>query len=113
MKNKGFRLPKAFTAKWLKALRSGDYEQGKSALYNDNKYCCLGVAGAICGYQEKLDSSEGEACYLDEINVEDVPEELTIACGLDNFVWVLSRMNDDGKSFEEISEWIEKNVELY
>lgn len=29
--------------KWVKALRSGKYEQGKSYLKKDNKYCCLGV----------------------------------------------------------------------
>lgn len=32
-------------AKWLEALRSGKYLQGKGNLYNkiDNTYCCLGV----------------------------------------------------------------------
>lgn len=30
--------------RWLKALRSGEYEQGESALKtNDDKFCCLGV----------------------------------------------------------------------
>lgn len=28
---------------WLKALRSGEYKQGKLALRIKNKYCCLGV----------------------------------------------------------------------
>ncbi len=30
--------------KWLRALRSGDYEQGRERLANDGKFCCLGVA---------------------------------------------------------------------
>lgn len=32
-------------AKWLEALRSGKYVQGKGNLFNkeDNTYCCLGV----------------------------------------------------------------------
>lgn len=32
-------------ARWLKALRSGDYQQGKGALHIQDKhaYCCLGV----------------------------------------------------------------------
>jgi hypothetical protein len=42
-------------AAWVKALRSGDYKQGRSVLRrNDDTYCCLGVlcelavkAGAI------------------------------------------------------------------
>lgn len=29
---------------WLEALRSGKYEQGVGSLYEDGKYCCLGVA---------------------------------------------------------------------
>jgi trans-aconitate methyltransferase len=30
--------------RWVEALRSGDYVQGKGALAQDGKYCCLGVA---------------------------------------------------------------------
>ena len=29
--------------KWLKALRSGEYKQGRESLRKDDKYCCLGV----------------------------------------------------------------------
>lgn len=28
---------------WTDALRSGDYEQGKGTLRENDKYCCLGV----------------------------------------------------------------------
>lgn len=39
------RMPKRRLAKWLKALRSGEYTQGTMALFNesDTSYCCLGV----------------------------------------------------------------------
>lgn len=30
--------------KWVTALRSGEYEQTKGVLKNDNGFCCLGVA---------------------------------------------------------------------
>lgn len=30
--------------KWVEALRSGEYTQGKNALRDGDKYCCLGVA---------------------------------------------------------------------
>jgi hypothetical protein len=70
MIKKKYELPKAFLKKWLKALRSGKYQQGKSSLriadydYDSNKsfflYCCLGVgcevSGAIpihCGFISK------------------------------------------------------------
>lgn len=36
--------------KWVEALRSGDYKQGKGALRDINgNYCCLGVACEISG----------------------------------------------------------------
>lgn len=30
-------------ARWVAALRSGEYEQGTDYLCNDGKFCCLGV----------------------------------------------------------------------
>ncbi len=30
-------------AKWVKALRSGDYKQGRLRLRKKDKFCCLGV----------------------------------------------------------------------
>jgi hypothetical protein len=36
-------------AKWVKALRSGEYEQAHRALYNGAGFCCLGVLGVVCG----------------------------------------------------------------
>lgn len=30
--------------KWVDALRSGEYVQGRNSLLKDNTYCCLGVA---------------------------------------------------------------------
>lgn len=36
---------------WIKALRSGDYKQGKEQLRNDeNQFCCLGV---LCNLHAK------------------------------------------------------------
>lgn len=29
--------------RWIKALRSGEYQQGKESLYHCGKFCCLGV----------------------------------------------------------------------
>ena len=34
---------------WVKALRSGEYEQGEMNLKDRGKYCCLGVLGEING----------------------------------------------------------------
>lgn len=38
--------------KWVKALRSGDYKQGRETLCSDGKYCCLGV---LCDLASKED----------------------------------------------------------
>lgn len=42
-------MTKQHAMKWVNALRSGDYKQGKCFLHNFNKntYCCLGVLDAI------------------------------------------------------------------
>lgn len=36
-------MNKTLKNKWIKALRSGKYEQGKGNLNHDGRYCCLGV----------------------------------------------------------------------
>ena len=36
-----------YKAKWVAALRSGDYEQGRGQLNRDGKFCCLGVLSDI------------------------------------------------------------------
>lgn len=39
---------------WIKALRSGDYKQGKEQLRNgENQFCCLGV---LCNLHAKANS---------------------------------------------------------
>lgn len=41
-------MEKKLKTKWVKALRSGRYEQGNSYLKFGHKFCCLGVLGAVC-----------------------------------------------------------------
>ena len=41
--------------KWIEALRSGKYKQGRDRLQSDvNSYCCLGVACIVLIPQDKL-----------------------------------------------------------
>lgn len=37
------KLDPELKAKWLAALRSGEYKQGRYCLSTDNGFCCLGV----------------------------------------------------------------------
>lgn len=92
------RLTKKLCRKWIKALRSGKYRQGRGALKRGNQYgtsyCCLGVAEDAIGL-ERLDRSE-----LREIK------------GLSRGVQrTLMNMNDSGAAdFNEIAAHIEKAI---
>lgn len=82
--------------KWVKALRSGKYKQGKYKLHNksDDTFCCLGVAVnlKLCGKTTK-------------------PEEFISRNFLnDKSQQILSAMNDSGKSFKTIADYIEENL---
>lgn len=48
-------MKKSIAMKWVKALRSGKYKQGRKVLKNsEGKYCCLGVMCEVVGYVEIL-----------------------------------------------------------
>lgn len=113
---KKFRLPKEFAEKWIAALRSGKYKQTQSMLCRNAgddtySYCCLGIAGKICGYTDELMNGDS---VLNGRRYTKVPQELqSIEFNPKLVCKVAGGMNDKGKSFEEIADWIEQNVELY
>lgn len=107
--------------KWVAALRSGKYKQGKGALHrkNGDKFCCLGVlcnlavkAGVIAA--PKL-ISDGQFSY--EGRAGTLPTKVTTWAKLrspngDNRFWnSLDAMNDDGKRFSTIAKFIESEPE--
>lgn len=106
------KLPKAFKKKWLAALRSGDYKQASMCLFNSYGYCCLGVAGAICGVPS--DKMKGHSYFSSEMGFGIVPPkglpDLLDDRTPDNVVGALISMNDAGKSFSEIADYIEANL---
>jgi hypothetical protein len=98
--------------KWLAALRSGEFEQGKRRLrtHDGSHYCCLGVA---CQISEL--GSYTDCAYI--VNKDPRPYELPKevqtwlglktpngAFGVDQS---LAKMNDDGISFSHIADYIE------
>lgn len=107
--------------KWVAALRSGYYKQGKGYLCKDNHYCCLGVACELFiesgGELDKEEISPGTFAY--EEYPTTLPEKVKDWLGLApysnvrlNFYGDLVRMNDeDGKSFTEIADFIESEPE--
>ena len=89
-------MNKELKEKWLTALRSGKYNQGRGRLYSiaDNSYCCLGV---LCKIQNiKITSG---LPYQEHFDEKQIPSSELI------------RMNDSGKkTFFEIANYIEKNL---
>jgi len=122
------KLPKVFKRKWVKALRSGKYDQGRGKLYRagENDYCCLGVACVVDKIPLKriqgksvIAQLENESNNLKILNGEDRKS--------DDLVDILVSMNDNvtastynqfmgGKywekqrSFKQIANWIEHNL---
>ncbi|MDO9068607.1 MAG: hypothetical protein Q7W05_09135 [Deltaproteobacteria bacterium] len=80
--------------KWVAALRSGEYRQGKHMLLdsNTNSYCCLGV---LCVAAGKEPDSE-EYAWLDRVTGD---------------YGLLVKLNDDeDMPFPEIADYIEANL---
>ena len=103
--------------RWLNALRSGEYQQGRYALLRDvngkEEFCCLGVlcdlhARATGRYwTERLDSA-----VLSFDGHADLPSRATERwAGVSGASSPLANMNDKGKTFAHIADWIQKNLQ--
>lgn len=101
--------------KWLKALRSGEYEQCHDRLSDGEGYCCLGVAAKVInGLDDRTIQCAGslpEAKWVHEwfvpiptLSWEDNWARNPRAKGL-----ALSSMNDAGMTFAEIADVIEEH----
>jgi hypothetical protein len=109
-------IDKQVKRKWLKALRSGEYRQGRGCLRSKGKtfdtFCCLGVLLDITdpkAWDRTLQSlylwgTERAECAL--------PESVRDEIGLDDEEeGTLITLNDDGgNGFKRIANWIEKNL---
>lgn len=103
------KLPKEFKVKWLKALRSGKYQQTKHTLHDGNGYCCLGVACNIAhprlelGLNQVIDTENFKVSQI-----KNVPDILIGNAEKNKLVGKLAGMNDGGKNFATIANWIER-----
>lgn len=101
---------------WLKALRSGEYKQGQGVLCKKGGFCCLGVAYDVLedGDWELVDAEEGRWKIPSKLNTgaQFLPRpDMYSDWGLDHDdVQRVAKMNDEGKSFEEIADWIEAEL---
>lgn len=84
--------------KWIDALRSGEFQQGRYALYNNQSdtYCCLGVLCKVLNIPDiNVNSEQGYSVLADTHKVN---------------TFAYMTMNDqEQKSFLEIADHIEAN----
>lgn len=97
--------------KWVKALRSGEYGKGTSALGypSDNQYCCLGVLACEMvpefirednGSDMSIDNS---ATYL----VDDLAIQYDLSYSEQR---TLASLNDRSNTFDPVIDYIEENL---
>lgn len=95
---------------WVKALRSGKYQQGKGALRDGEGFCCLGVLADLAvkaghGEWEGLDYCIGDAKDARELPLK---QDYRWIGHLLNSPRKLTEINDNGLySFKDIAKIIE------
>jgi hypothetical protein len=108
-------MKKSWARKWVKALRSGKFIQGRSHLKLDGKHCCLGVLCELTPYKERFTEMRSSTRVGYNIHL---PEEIKKLVGMQSMnrvfkvemsASVLAAMNDTGKTFEEIADVIEEH----
>lgn len=114
-------MDKEIKVKWLEALRSGNYKQGRRCLRKDDRFCCLGV---LCDISKlgKWEAPNGAYCGMGYVTPEGFEDttlttELKDFAGLEgHFCTLLADMNDGtentgiSKTFEQIANYIEANL---
>lgn len=121
---------KEYKDKWLKALRSGKYNQAKNRLRCNQGFCCLGVLMNTYDSNGWVEADNGDMYHKsnkyghpdvmfvgDELHGETSQDsELTcqtlMAFGIsDDEQCHLIKMNDTkGNNFNEIADWIEESL---
>lgn len=109
--------------KWVEALESGKFDQGKNALCMNDRYCCLGVACEISDIGVEKTIRDNLTYYGDgsqaapeiiwkHYGLRDAIGEFKMAETHDGEIFkALTEMNDSGMTFKEIAKYIRKNPE--
>ncbi len=109
---------------WASELRSGKYKQGQKVLCSiegkNVKYCCLGVLMHIMKVPYKKNEHGNKVYLADGTGYTASLSDSLVKDAEMNDVWggskrekfeSLCTMNDTGKSFREIAQYIKENVE--
>lgn len=101
-------MKKEYRDAWVEALRSGKYEQTISKLRDINGYCCLGVYAEVRGMEI---SKDGGHIVVDGVNCDYNPLIEEIGDGFIGQCYALNDgLRDRRHSFEEIADFIEKEI---
>lgn len=109
---------------WLADLRSGNFRQTDGNLCIPGaknihaRYCCLGVLGRTCQRTKlfnvvfRMNDGWRDLEYKNDLADDNLPENLRNEIGInEKGITALIHMNDAmGKNFNEIADWIEKNL---
>lgn len=125
-------MNKVVAEKWVEALRSGKYKQGRGYLGDlsgeDASFCCLGVLCELAVAEGVITRScDGKRLAYDD-NITSLPKSAVAWAGMRNCVGYVERsdmgmtalgngfdlitLNDDGSSFDEIASMIEQHVDF-
>jgi hypothetical protein len=101
-------MDKELKTKWVAALRSGSYKQCRFVLTKDGGYCCLGVLHKL---MVGIEPPQAWACDISSEEKQAVvtnwePDHKIADGHKDDLI----RMNDEGKTFGEIADYIEANI---
>ena len=107
-------------ARWVKALRSGEYVQTAGFLWRTKFHhidgipgnCCLGVLARIEGLEsQEVDDGVRAFEFMGRCDSVALPVGYIQKIGLDWMVHnQLANMNDNGATFDQIADWIEQNL---
>ena len=101
---------------WLKALRSGKFQQAAGKLRKGQAYCCLGVLCSLHAKKHRVKWRSGQPYFENRICL---PEEVVAWAGLEGQnpeVLIggervfLSDLNDNGLKFDAIAALIEEKI---
>jgi hypothetical protein len=127
------QMDRKYKAEWLKALRSGEYQQARGKLYDGTGYCCLGVLCKVAGSKFVItnpDDVRHESDYPvyeptklgndQPGDAESLNDHGLQMFGFDTEVQDMLAAKNDGnpaatppkpmQSFAEIADWIEENL---
>jgi hypothetical protein len=106
---------------WTTALRSGEYDQTRGALWDGAGYCCLGVLAdlvadeVVGGWGNRVDEGYEFDVHDDDGHTYDCsatipPVPVLAYCGLEERdANTLAKMNDAGLSFVSIANALEES----